>query len=292
MISTNSIPKWIDTNEYPFEHKFIELERGNMHYIDEGRGNTILFVHGTPTWSFLYRNFIKNLSPQYRTIAVDHIGFGLSDKPSEFSGHPRDHAGNLSEFIKKKDLKNITLVVHDFGGPIGVAAALTHPNRIKQVVLFNSWLWETESNSEAQKADKIINSFLGRFLYLRLNFSPRVLLKKGYSNKMNLSKRIHKQYINPFPNKRSRFALYRIAQALVGASDWYQRQWEQLSVLENKPWLILWGTEDDFFKTDSLKKWKQRLPDAHVRRFNCGHFVQEEKTKEAVSEIREFVRRR
>ncbi len=289
MISTNSIPKWIDTNEYPFEHKFIELERGNMHYIDEGTGNTILFVHGTPTWSFLYRNFMKDLSPQYRTIAIDHIGFGLSEKSKEFSGHPRDHAHNLSEFIQKKDLKQIILVVHAFGGPIGLAAALKHPDRINQVVLFNTWLWETEANQEVQKIDNIINSFLGRFLYLRLNFSPRVLLKKGYSNKKNLSKRIHKQYINPFPNKQSRFALYRIAQALVEASDWYQSQWEQLSVLENKPWLILWGTEDDFFKTDSLNKWEQRLPDAQVRTFNCGHFVQEEKTKEAVAEIREFL---
>lgn len=81
------------------------------------------------------------------------------------------------------DLHNIILVVHDFGGPIGLAAGIDHPDRIKRVVLFNSWLWENESNDEAQKADRIINSFLGKFIYLNLNFSPKVLLKKGFANK-------------------------------------------------------------------------------------------------------------
>ncbi len=289
MKSTTSIPDWVDKNEYPFENKYIELESGTMHFIDEGKGDVVLFVHGTPTWSFLYRDFIKDLSAQFRTLAIDHIGFGLSDKPEEFSGHPRDHAQNLSEFIQKKKLQNITLVVHDFGGPIGLAAALKNPDRIKQVVMFNTWLWETESSQEAQKVNKIINSFLGKVLYLQFNFSPRVLLKKGYSNKKNLPKKIHKQYINPFPNKQSRFALYRIAQALLGASEWYQQQWEQLSILKNKRWLILWGTEDEFFKVDYLKKWEQRLPNAQVQTFNCGHFVQEERTNIAISEIRTFL---
>ena len=180
---------WIDTTLYPFENRFLQLETGNMHYVDEGKGETILFVHGTPTWSFLYRDFIKELSKENRCIAIDHIGFGLSEKPDSVPGTPEWHAQNLSEFIKKMNLQNITLVVHDFGGPIGLAAGIENNDRINKVVLFNSWLWATKQNQEAQKIDKLINSRLGKFMYLNMNFSPKVLLKKGFANKKNLSKR-------------------------------------------------------------------------------------------------------
>lgn len=281
---------WLNSVEYPFDHKYIELESGIMHYVEEGEGDVILFVHGTPTWSFLYRDFIKILSKNYRAIAIDHIGFGLSEKPADFAGRPQDHAKNLSEFIEKMDLREITLVVHDFGGPIGLSAAIQHFERIKQVVLFNSWLWETKSNKTALKADRIINSFIGRFLYLRLNFSPKVLLKKGFADKEKLSGEIHKHYIKPFPNKNMRWALYKIAQSLVGSSGWYQEKWKELSVLENKPWLILWGTRDEFFTLDFLDKWIERLPDASVVKFRAGHFVQEEQTDEAVSAMRNFLK--
>ncbi len=283
---------WVDKNEYPFESNYIELESGTMHYVDEGAGDIILFVHGTPTWSFLYRDFIKDLSQDYRIIAIDHLGFGLSEKTKEFPGRPADHANNLSEFIQQMDLWDITLVVHDFGGPIGLAAAIKQPERFKQVVLFNSWLWGNHSNKKALKADKIINSLIGRFLYLRLNFSPKVLLKKGFSDQQHLPKEIHKQYLKPFPNKNSRWGLYRIAQSLVGSSDWYQQQWEQLTVLEDKSWLILWGIHDEFFTHDYLEKWKERLHGASTVKFPCGHFVQEEQTEEAILAMRYFLQKK
>ncbi|MEX2345148.1 MAG: alpha/beta fold hydrolase [Balneolaceae bacterium] len=266
-----------------------KLEGGAMHYVDEGEGDIILFVHGTPTWSFLYRDFIKNMSKNYRAIAIDHIGFGLSEKPVHFEGRPQDHAKNLSAFIQKLDLKNITLVVHDFGGPIGLAAGMDQPERIKQVVLFNTWLWETQSNEAIQKADKIIQSFLGRFLYLRYNFSPRVLLKKGFADKTKLSKEIHRQYIKPFPDKNSRLGLYRIAQSLAGSSEWYSDQWEKLQVLQDKPWLIIWGIKDEFFTPEFLDKWTERLPGAAKAVYQCGHFVQEECTGEAIAAMRKFL---
>lgn len=282
---------WIDRIEYPFKDHYLQLSNGlNYHYVDQGKGDVLLFVHGTPTWSFLYRNFIKVLSGSCRTIAVDHIGFGLSEKPSTFSGHPRDHAQNLSEFIERKDLSNITLVVHDFGGPIGLGAALQHPKRIKQVVLFNSWLWETQSNEDAQKIDNIVNSFIGRFLYLRMNFSPRILLKKGFSDPGRLPKKIHRHYLNPFPDKTSRLGPYRLAQALVGASDWYQKQWEQLGSLESKPWLIIWGTEDKFLTTEYLNRWTRRLPHAKVYTLKSGHFVPEEQTRAALLAMQNFLK--
>lgn len=292
MMSTNTnAQEWIDTSLYPFQHKMIDLKAGKMHYVDEGEGEIILFIHGTPTWSFLYRDFVKELSSNYRCIAIDHLGFGLSEKPSNFPGSPEDHAKNLSEFINQLDLKNITMVVHDFGGPIGLAAGIMNSTRIDKIVLFNSWLWSTKEREDAKKIDKTVNSSLGSFLYLNLNFSPKFLLKKGFHNKKNLSKKIHNHYLQPFPNKNSRYGLLNLAKALVGASDWYQIQWEQLDSLANKEWLVIWGTEDEFIKREELLKWKNRLPNASIQELKCGHFVQEEKTQESIAYIRQFMKK-
>lgn len=280
---------WLDKDMYPFEHNYLSLESGRMHYVDKGNGSTLLFVHGTPTWSFLYRKFIEELSKDYRCIAPDHIGFGLSEKPVEFSGTPEQHAKNLIAFIEALDLQHITLIVHDFGGPIGLAAALDMNDRIDRIVMFNTWLWATKSNPAAQKIDRILNSSMGKFMYLRMNFSPKVLLKQGFFDRKKLTKSIHKQYIYPFPTKDSRWALLNIGQSLVGSSDWYQQQWELLEKLESKPWLILWGMEDTFITSDYLDKWLDRLPNAHVKELNCGHFVQEEKSKESIEAIRSFL---
>lgn len=284
-----STPEWLDKVEYPFDNKTIQLQSGTMHYVDEGEGDPILFVHGTPTWSFLYREFIRDFSKTNRAIAIDHLGFGLSEKPENFFGRPQDHTKNLSEFIQKKDLRNITLVVHDFGGPIGLAAAIKQPKRIDKIVIFNTWLWETESYKEVKNIDKVVRSFLGRFLYIWMNFSPRVLLKKGFSDQSVLSGLIHQHYLNPFSDRASRWSLYRLAGALMGSSDWYQSLWEKLEALEEKPWLALWGMKDKFLTPDFLHKWEQRLPDIETKKIPSGHFVQEEKPDESIKHIRNFL---
>ena len=280
--------EWLDQNEYPFENRYIDLKQGKMHYIDEGSGDVILFIHGTPTWSFLYRNYIKSLSQTYRCIAIDHLGFGLSDKPLDFNGTPEEHSRNLTEFVDKLNLNNITLVVHDFGGPIGLGFANENPSKIKRVAMFNTWLWATKSDPEAQKIDRIINSGIGRFLYLNLNFSPRFLLKTAFHNKKRLTKSIHRQYIKPYPNKDSRWGLYKIGQSLVGSSDWYEQQWEKLNNLKSKPWLIIWGTKDEFIKPEYLELWEERLPDAEINKIECGHFVQEEAFDQSIEMIKTF----
>ncbi|MEM7102811.1 MAG: alpha/beta fold hydrolase [Bacteroidota bacterium] len=282
-------PTWVDENLYPFESKFFNLPNGQMHFIDEGNGDVLLFVHGTPTWSFLYRNLIKNLSKDFRCIAIDHLGFGLSRSNGQNPGTPQSHAQNLIALIEFLDLKDITLVVHDFGGPIGLGAGIHHSGRIKNIVLFNSWLWGTKDNIDALKIDKLINGWLGRTLYLNFNFSPKVLLKKGFTDKQKLTKAIHQQYIKPFPDKASRMPLLNIAKALVGASDWYEEQWHQLDKLTSKNWLILWGTKDEFITTAYLQKWRKRLLKSKVVEIDAGHFVQEEKPGKAIKNIREFL---
>ena len=134
---------WLNTAEYPFTSNTFKVNNHKLHYLDEGFGETILFVHGTPTWSFDYRNIIKNLKSNYRCIAIDHMGFGLSDKPEHYDYSTRNHSKTLERFVLEKQLAPFTLVVHDFGGPIGLNFAINYPDKIKSIVILNSWLWSS-----------------------------------------------------------------------------------------------------------------------------------------------------
>ena len=283
--------KWVNPVLYPFDHKYIELKNGHMHYVDEGSGEVILFVHGTPTWSFLYRHFIKKLSTEYRCIAIDHLGFGLSEMKEESQkSTPQFHSENLREFIERMALSNITLVVHDFGGPIGLSAAIEDPTKFKNIILFNTWLWESKCNPAALKVDKMVNSWLGKWLYLYANISARLLLKQGFHKKKNLSREVHQHYIQPFPNKRSRKVLLDLAQSLVGSSDWYEDQWKAMERIQEKNWLILWGMKDSFIGPDYLQKWVDRMPSATIAQFECGHFVQEEEPVASTKFMHKFLK--
>ncbi|WP_416864778.1 MAG: alpha/beta fold hydrolase [Imperialibacter sp.] len=290
MYETSTAQKWLDTSQYPFQSNYFATTYGKMHYIDEGEGETLLFVHGTPTWSFLYRNYIKTLSKQYRCIAIDHLGFGLSDKPKNFVGTPQEHAKNLSKLIAHLNLKYITLIVHDFGGPIGLSYAISNPENVERIVMFNTWLWETKEDKDAQKIDKILHSSLGNFLYLNTNFSPAVLLKNAFHNKKLLSKQVHNHYKKPFPNKNSRYGLLNIGKSLIGSSNWYGELWQNAVVIKDKPVLILWGENDDFIKINNLEKWKSFFSNKKTNAFDAGHFVQEEETEKTIEIIASWLK--
>lgn len=132
---------------YPFEGRLLTTraptgERVALHYVDEGQGDPILFVHGNPTWSFYWRRLVQAFSATNRCVAVDHVGCGLSDKPQEYPYTLAQHIDNLSQLIETFDLRDITLVVHDWGGPIGLGAALRHRERFRRIVLFNTGCFE------------------------------------------------------------------------------------------------------------------------------------------------------
>lgn len=107
---------WLDKSEYPFKSMYFDINGQKLHYIDEGKGETLLFVHGTPSWSFDFRIIIKKLKETYRCVAIDHIGFGLSDKPENYDYSTQNHSKTLEYFALEKQLDNITIIVHDFGG--------------------------------------------------------------------------------------------------------------------------------------------------------------------------------
>jgi len=260
-----------------------------MHYMDEGKGEPIVFVHGTPTWSFVWRQQIKSLSREFRCVAPDHLGFGLSDKLTDFSYTPEAHANNLEEFITRLQLKNITLVVHDFGGPIGLSYALRHPDNVKRIVLLNTWMWSLEEEKRIRQVSRFMRSSIGRFLYLQMAFSPRILLPQGYHQRKHLTKDIRRHYLKPFPSASSRLGTWRFAVALHEANPYFAQLWAQRGKLQSIPKLILWGEKDKLLPLHFLDTWQQAFPEARIVRFKAGHFLQEERGSEIIAAIKEFI---
>jgi pimeloyl-ACP methyl ester carboxylesterase len=279
----------VDPSLYPFQSHFLELEGGRMHYVDEGSGPVVVMVHGTPTWSFLYRHLIASLATTHRVIAIDHLGFGLSDKPAGADYRPAALAANLEALIQRLELENLVLVVHDFGGPIGLGYAIEHPENVRALVLFNTWMWSL-AGTQAETVSRFMAGRIGRFLYTRLNFSPRVLLKMLFADKRKLTPEIHRHYLEAFPSPAQRQAPWVFARELAGSSDWYEGLWQRRQALAGKPALLLWGMKDQAFGAEALARWKQALPEATVVEFpDAGHFVQEEAPEEAAEQIRRFL---
>ncbi|MBK8503176.1 MAG: alpha/beta fold hydrolase [Saprospiraceae bacterium] len=274
---------WLDRSEYPFKSNYFKVDGYNLHYIDEGQGATILFVHGTPSWSFDYRNIIKELKLDYRCIAIDHMGFGLSDKPENYDYSTQNHSKTLGKFIFDKQLENLTLVVHDFGGPIGLNFAIQHSDKISNLIILNSWLWSSRTDPDFRKLSKILRSPWLLFLYRCLNFSARYVLP-GTFGYHKISGRILKQYTKPFANRTQRNGTLAFARSLLNDQEWFEELWSKKQAIARKRTLFIWGMRDPVIKPKYLEKFCSGFNDSTtVRLEKSGHFPQEEQP-EIVSE--------
>jgi pimeloyl-ACP methyl ester carboxylesterase len=304
---TADAPAWLDRNEYPFAPHFFETGHGRLHYIVEGPedGPPIVFVHGTPTWSFEWRHLIKGITKPsslggekewekagHRCYALDHLGFGLSDKPTDWTFRPEDHAANFAAWINHLGLKDITLVVHDFGGPIALAYALQHPENVRGIVLCNTWLWSLAKEPRFTGPERLFAGTLGRFLYERLAFSPRVILPSAYGDKRRLTRAVHAHYLNALPDANARKGTYGMLKGLVGSSAWYESLWAKREHLNEKPMLILWGGADFAFQKSELKRWQEAFPNAETHWLSgVGHWPQEEAPQQVIPFLTAFLER-
>jgi haloalkane dehalogenase len=283
----NSQPTWLNKKNFPFKSRWINIDGNQLHYVDEGSGEVILFVHGTPEWSFGFRDLIKELSKNYRCIAVDHLGFGLSNKPEKGNYTCKAHAQRLEKFIQQLGLENINLVANDFGGGFALNYSIHHPENVNHIFLFNTWMWSLKNDKHYSDPAKVMTSWLGRFLYLRLNFPVKVIMPAAYGVKKKLTKEVHTHYKKPLSSPAERIAAYALANELMNASNWWQSLWNQMNLIQNKSFTIFWGLKDKFIPAYELEKWKGRLPQAKIIAFeDAGHFVQEEKPEEMITEIK------
>ena len=285
-------PDWIDRNEYPFAPHYFQTAAGRLHYVDEGSGEIVVMLHGNPAWSFLYRKLIKRLSPHYRCIAPDHIGFGLSDKPFEWSYLPEDHAKNLDALIEHLDLRNITLVVNDWGGPIGMHYAVNHPQNVKRLIVLNTWAWPVDDDFHFTAFSAFMGGPVGRFLIRHFNFFANSFMRAAFGDKNRLSKDVHDHYRNALPTSESRKGSYVFPRQIVASTPWLEQLWRRIAALKDKPTLFVWGMKDVAFREKELQRWQGALPHSHTVRLPAvGHFVSEEAPEELAQAVVTFLAR-
>jgi haloalkane dehalogenase len=280
------IPGWVNQQEYPFIPNQFSLPMGVMSYVDEGTGEPIVMVHGNPSWSFEFRALIKHFSKNHRCLAPDHIGFGLSDKPMDWGYLPEQHAENLATFLESIDLENITLVVSDWGGPIGLSYAIQHPERIKNIIITNTWMWSVKKDWYYQGFSGFVGGPIGRWLIQRFNFFAGAVLKSTYGDKNKLTPDIHRHFIMPLANPMERKGNWVLPKQIIASSDWLSSLWSQRGVLDGKIKLIAWGLKDIAFRVKELNYWIEHFPGVKVVRYaGTGHFIAEEKPDELISEM-------
>ncbi|MBB3192589.1 alpha/beta fold hydrolase [Halomonas cerina] len=281
---------WIDWEAYPFASRYFRVPAGRLHYVDEGAGSPILMVHGNPTWSFLYRDLIKRFRSTYRCIAVDHLGFGLSDKPKEWSYLPEDHARNLAALIDDLELGDITLVLQDWGGPIGLSCAVARPDRIARLVLMNTWTWPVNRDVRFVAFSGVMGGPVGRWLIRRYNVFARLLLPLAFADRRKLSASTHRHYLHPLATPAERTGCLVFPKQILASTPWLARLWRDMSRLNGKPTLLVWGMKDMAFRATELKRWEQAFPEARsVRLDSVGHFVPEEAPDELVEALETFL---
>lgn len=276
----------------PFASRACAVRGGRMQYVDEGNGAPALLVHGNPTWSYLYRAFIPPLATDHRVIAPDHLGFGLSERPASAPYDLPWHIANLSDLVRSLDLEDITLVVHDWGGPIGIGAALELGERVRRLVVINSWAWRLPSGTKlAPLLEAIREPQRGERLALDHNVLVEQGLPGGVHRRERLTPEVHDAYRRVSGDPESRRAIMTLVRAIpVGATGpaaqamaSIERRLGQLRL----PTLLLWGKRDPIFPPATVALWRRFIPDAEVAYLSdASHFVQEDAPEEAVALLR------
>lgn len=280
---------------YPFESQAIVLDGHRYHYVDQGRGETLLMVHGNPTWSFYWRNLIRAFSPHHRVIALDHIGCGLSDKPRDYNYRLAQHIDNLSRLVEQLDLRGVTLLAHDWGGAIGLGAALRLQERFDRFVLFNTGAFRS---SDMPWRIRICRAPLFGPLAVRgLNGFARAALRMAVSHPERMTPAVRAGLLAPYHDWASRQAIYRFVQDIpmnerhpsyATLADIERR----LPELASKPFSFIWGMRDWCFTPKFLDRFLEFYPRAEVHRLtDAGHYVVEDAHERIVPIVESFLQR-
>lgn len=287
--------------DYPIESQYFDRGGGvRMHYIDEGPrdGPPVVMLHGNPTWSFYYRRLISGLRETHRCIAPDHVGMGLSDKPKD-----KDYAYTLASRIDDADAllehlgvrENITLVLHDWGGMIGMGYAARHPGRIARLVILNTAAFHLPTTTRIPWRLRLGRGVLGPLLIRGFNAFCRGAAKRCVTRRP-LSADARLAYLEPYDSWKNRIAVLRFVQDIPLRPG--GRAYDTVSAIEaalpqfaGRPMLIAWGMRDFVFNEHFLHEWERRFPQAAVHRFDdAGHYILEDAHEQIVPLVRAFVR--
>lgn len=280
-------PAWVDDELFPFDSRFVEIGGHTVHYVDEGSGPVLLFLHGNPTWAFVYRQVIDALRDEFRCIAVDFPGFGLSTAAPGCRHLPAEHADVLAAFIECLELSGVTLVAHDWGGPIGLAVVENQPEVFDGLVLANTWAWPIGA-PHVQVMSHAMGSPLGRLLIRRFNLFVNVMIPAGHRLTKPTAREM--EHYRRALDARGRRDASAIFPREITASRRFLADVEAgLPALSDLPALIIWGDADIAFGKTELRRWESTFSEYEsVVVEGAGHFVQSDAPHRFAEAIRRW----
>jgi len=274
-----------DPELFPFESKWFESSVGRVHYIDEGHGRPLLLMHGNPDWSFLYRRMIPLLRDDFRCIAMDYPGFGLSDHPESYGYRPGDHGQIVTELVRHLDLQDAVILGQDWGGPIGMDVAARDPERFTGLVFGNTFFFPA---LRLQRIfGTIVNSDIARHQVMKRSLFVRRMLPALVQVHLSDGELAH--YDDVAPTYRSRIGHATFLASIVGEDRWLaELELRVDATLLDKPMLRILGYKDKPLTTkEFVAKWDEKYPDAVTLDLpDAGHFWQEDEPEQVSAAIR------
>lgn len=285
-------PGWVSDDLFPFKSSFFDSARGRIQYVDEGEGEPIVFVHGNPSWSIESRSLFQGLCEQFRCVAVDHIGFGPSERTPLSEDHfPQTRAANFVALLDHLGLENITLFLTDWGGPIGLDFVCRYPERVSRLILANTWRWPVNTYRHFLMSSRMMSGHLGRFPNRRCNFFVNQVKPRAVGDRKTLTPEVTRHYRQAQPDSGSRLACAAMPEHIIGATDWLASIWSARHLYIDKPFLIHWGHKDIAFRQKELRTWQAELTHCNCHTSGqCGHFPAEEAPDSVTQSIAEFMR--
>jgi len=278
--------------QYPFSPRTATVAgHYNLSFVDEGKGPAVVFLHGNPSWSYLYRKMIAGLSSNYRCIAPDHLGCGYSDKPQHYSYLLRNHIDNLESLLDQLGVEKCTLVMHDWGGAIGMGWAVRHPHKVERMVVMNTAAFR--STRLPLRIAVCRWPLIGPLLVRGLNVFARAAVHMAVARTMDSD--VAAGFLMPYNSWANRIAILRFVQDIPLHRN--HPSWNDLLAIEQglgqldkKPMLVCWGGRDFCFTKHFFKEWQRRFPGADCHYFaKAGHYLLEDAFEEIFPLVQQFI---
>jgi len=286
--TTNDVPSWVPRELFPFESRFIEIDGHRLHFVDEGSGPTLLLLHGNPTWSFLYREIIARLRSVFRCVALDYPGFGLSRAVGGYDFLPASHARVVDGFVRALGFTEFAVMVQDWSGPIGLWVATIHKEKIRGLIVGNTWAWPIDGDPHFEWFSKMMGGPIGGFAIRHFNAFVNMMIPMGVKRR-KLGRQVMSAYRRPFPTKDSRLPTHIFPREILSSSAFLAEVEAGLTHLSSKPALILWGDRDFAFRERERRRFETLFP-VHrtVVLSGAGHFIQEDAPEEIADAIKNW----
>jgi haloalkane dehalogenase len=287
--SFEATPFHVAPELFPVEHRFLDLDGGRIHYVDEGKGETLLLLHGNPAWCFLYRKIIAGLRDRFRCVALDFPGYGMSDAPPGYAFTPREHSVVLEHFVDRLGLADLTLMVQDWGGPIGLGFAGRRPDMVRGFIIGNAFAWPLDDVLRVRVFSALMGGPVGRALTRAFNFVPRYFFSHGFGKP--LAPEVLAMYLAPWRDPARRKPSFVGPRQLVAASDYLREVEVGLPQLADRPALIVWGRKDFAFGAAEAEHFARLFPrNKTIFYDDASHFLQEDVGEQIAAAFEKFRR--